>query len=385
MGRGNETMALAGPLPRERGRSVLVMNVARLFRVVMIASPVVLTAWTPTEWRTSMKPMMTSSVPLPIEGELPSLDIGGEWLNSPPLSPASLRGKVVLLDIWNFSCINWIRQLPYVRAWAEKYKDHGLVVIGVHSPEFGFETDVDNVRRAARAMNVAYPIVMDSQHAIWRALDNQAWPALYFVDAGGHIRHHYYGEGAYDQAEEILQQLLAEAGRAGGPQELVSIDPKGVEEQADWRSLRTPETYVGYERAENFASPGGPLEDKPADYTAPAKLGLNHWALSGRWSMGQEAAVLKAPHGRITFRFHARDLHLVMGSAAAGASVRFRVLIDGRPPEGSHGLDVDGQGNGTATEDRLYQLIRQPGPIQDRTFEIEFLDAGVEILSFTFG
>ena len=361
------------------------MNATRLVRVVMIASPIVLATGAPTEWRTPVKPMMTSSVPLPIEGELPSLDVGGEWLNSPALSPGSLRGKVVLLDIWNFSCINWIRQLPYVRAWAEKYKDHGLVVIGVHSPEFGFETRVDNVRRAVKAMNVVYPIVMDSQHAIWRALDNQAWPALYFVDARGRIRHHYYGEGAYDQAEEILQQLLAEAGHPGGSQEVISIDPKGVEAQADWRSLRTPETYVGYERAENFASPGGPVEDEPADYAAPAKLGLNQWTLSGRWSMGQEATVLKAPQGRVAFRFHARDLHLVMGSAAAGASARFRVLIDGRPPGGAHGLDVDGQGNGTVREDRLYQLIRQPGPIQDRTFEIEFLDAGVEIFSFTFG
>src|SRR5262245_53572276 len=219
---------------------------------VVLMSSVMAQTETHTERRTSVKPMMTSSAPLPIEGTLPSFVGGGEWLNSPPLSPGGLRGKVVLIDIWNYSCINWIRQVPYVRAWAEKYKDSGLVVIGVHSPEFGFETSIDNVRRAAKAMHVTYPIVMDSDHAIWRAFDNEAWPALYFVDAQGRIRHHYYGEGAYDQAEAILQQLLAEAGHESVSQKLVSIEPQGVEAPADWRSLRTPETYVGYARTENF-------------------------------------------------------------------------------------------------------------------------------------
>ena len=360
------------------------MNAVRLFLAVVLASPVLAAVRTPGDWRTPVKPMMTSSVPLPIEGKLPALSIGGEWINSRPLTPADLAGKVVLIDIWNYSCINWIRQAPYVRAWAEKYKDRGLVVIGVHSPEFGFETDADNVRRAAKAMGVTYPIVMDSDHAIWRALDNEAWPALYFVDAHGRIRHHYYGEGAYDQSEEILQQLLMEAGQAGASQPLVAIAPAGVEAQADWRSLRSPETYIGYARIESFASPGGPVPGKRHTYASPERLQLNQWALSGDWSMGDQPTVLNAANGRITVRFHARDLHLVMG-AKAGASVRYRVLLDGQPPGAAHGLDTDGQGNGTVNEHRLYQLIRQPGLIQDRTFEIEFLEPGVETFSFTFG
>jgi thiol-disulfide isomerase/thioredoxin len=361
------------------------MNATRLLLAVMLAGPAAAPTKAAPEWRHPMKPMMTSSVPLPIEGDLPSFATGGEWFNSSPLTPAALRGKVVLVDIWNYSCINWIRQLPYVRAWAEKYKDRGLVVIGVHSPEFAFETNVDHVRRAVKAMGVTYPLVMDSDHAIWRAFDNEAWPALYFVDAQGRIRHHYYGEGAYDQAEEILQQLLMEAGHGGASQALVSIDPTGVEAQADWRSLRSPETYVGYARTENFVSPGGPKRDKPSVYAVPERLGLNHWALGGNWTIGPQATVLNAVNGRITCRFHARDLHLVMGQPASGAPVRFRVLLDGRPPGPAHGLDVDGEGNGVVTEPRLYQLIRQPGMIEDRTFEIEFLDPGVETFSFTFG
>jgi thiol-disulfide isomerase/thioredoxin len=332
-----------------------------------------------------MKPMMTSSVPLPVEGDLPSFVGGGEWIHSPPLTPSGLRGKVVLIDIWNYSCINWIRQVPYVRAWAEKYKDRGLVVIGVHSPEFGFETNIDNVRRAAKAMGVTYPVVMDSDHAIWRAFENEAWPALYFVDAQGRIRHHYYGEGAYDQAEEILQRLLAEAGRGDPSMALVSVDPQGVEAAADWRSLGTPETYVGYERADGFVSPGGLEPNKPHVYSAPSRLGLNQWALAGDWTVGRQPTMLNAANGRITIRFHARDLHLVMGPPASGARVRFRVLLDGRPPGPAHGIDVDSQGDGVVTEPRLYQLIRQPGPIADHTFEIQFLDAGVETFSFTFG
>jgi len=332
-----------------------------------------------------MKPMMTSSIALPVEGKLPSFEIGGEWINSSPLTPAGLRGKVVLVEIWNYSCINWIRQVPYVRAWAEKYKDRGLVVIGVHSPEFGFETNVENVRRAAKAMNVTYPIVMDSEHAIWNAFDNEAWPALYFVDAQGRIRHHYYGEGAYDQSEEILQQLLAEAGHGDPSMALVSVDPKGVEAAADWRSLGTPETYVGYERAEGFASPGGLSRNKAHVYAAPARLGPNQWALAGDWTVGGQPTVLNAANGKITIHFHARDLHLVMGAGAPGGRVRFRVRLDGHAPGSAHGLDVDGDGNGVAIEPRLYQLIRQTAPITDHTFEIEFLDAGVEAFSFTFG
>lgn len=357
----------------------------RVLIVAALASPVLGLAASSPEWRTPVKPMMTSSVPLPIEGDLPSFQGGGPWINSAPLAPADLRGRVVLVDIWNYSCINWIRQAPYVRAWADKYKAKGLVVIGVHSPEFSFETDVENVRRAVKAMDVTYPVVLDSDHAIWRAFDNEAWPALYFIDAKGRIRHHYYGEGAYDQAEEILQHLLAEAGRGEDSEALVQVDPKGVEAQADWRSLGSPETYVGYARTEMFASPGGAMRDKRHDYSVPARLQLNQWALGGSWTMGQEATVLDAANGRIAFRFHARDLHLVMGSQAKGGRIRFRVLLDGHSPGAAHGIDTDEEGEGVVTEPRLYQLLRQPGAIQDHTFEIQFLDAGVETFSFTFG
>jgi len=322
---------------------------------------------------------------LPIEGELPSLGSATAWLNSPPLTAAGLRGKAVLIDFWTYSCINWRRTLPYVRAWAEKYKDQGLVVIGVHAPEFAFEKNIDNVRWAATDMRVDYPIAIDNEHAIWRAFNNEYWPALYFVDARGHIRHHVFGEGEYEQSEVILQQLLAEAGVSGIGHELVSVDARGLEVAADWGSLKSPETYVGYERTENFASPGGARLNKNRVYAAPARLGPNHWALSGDWTVEKESAVLNAANGRITYRFHARDLHLVMGPAARGTSVRFRVLIDGQPPGAAHGIDADGQGNGTVTEQRLYQLIRQAEPIADRQFEIEFLDSGVEAFSFTFG
>ena len=329
--------------------------------------------------------MTPAAVRLPIEGELPSLGSATEWLNSPPLTAAGLRGKVVLIDFWTYTCINWLRSLPYVRAWAEKYKDQGLVVIGVHAPEFAFEKNVDNVRRAAEDMRVDYPIAIDNDYAIWRAFKNQYWPALYFVDAQGHIRHHQFGEGEYAQSETIIQQLLAEAGSGGIGHELVSVDARGAEAAADWGSLQSPENYVGYARTENFASPGGAVLDKRRVYAAPARLRLNNWALSGDWTVAKQATVLNKANGRIAYRFHARDLHLVMGPAARGASVRFRVLIDGQPPGAAHGIDVDDQGNGTAAEQRLYQLIRQPKPIADRQFEIEFLDSGVAAFAFTFG
>ncbi len=317
--------------------------------------------------------------------ELPSLGSATAWLNSQPLTAAGLRGKVVLIDFWTYTCINWIRSLPYVRAWAEKYKDRGLVVIGVHSPEFAFEHNVDNVRRAAKDLRVDYPIAIDNDYAIWRAFKNQYWPALYFVDARGHIRHHKFGEGEYEQSEMITQQLLAEAGIGGIGRELVSVDARGVEAAADWASLKSPENYVGYERTVNFASPDGAVLDKRRVYAAPARLRLNHWALSGDWTMERQATVLNKANGRIAYRFHARDLHLVMGPVARGASVRFRVLIDGQPAGAAHGTDVDVQGNGTVSEQRLYQLIRQPKPIGDRQFEIEFLDSGVKAYAFTFG
>src|SRR5216683_4882187 len=317
--------------------------------------------------------------------ELASLERASEWLNSLPLTPSALRGKVVLIDFWTYTCINWRRTLPYVRAWSEKYRDQGLLVIGVHSPEFEFEKDVDNVRREAKDMKVDYPIAIDSDHAIWRAFNNEYWPALYFVDAQGRIRHHQFGEGEYEQSEMVIRQLLAEAGSGGIGPELVSVDARGAEAAADWGSLKSPENYVGYARTENFASPGGAVLDKRRVYAAPARLRLNNWALSGDWTVAKQATVLNKANGRIAYRFHARDLHLVMGPAARGDSVRFRVLIDGQPPGAAHGIDVDDQGNGTAAEQRLYQLIRQPKPIADRQFEIEFLDSGVAAFAFTFG
>jgi thiol-disulfide isomerase/thioredoxin len=322
---------------------------------------------------------------LPVEGEFPSLGGATGWLNSPPLKAEGLRGKVVLVQVWTYSCINWLRTLPYVRAWAEKYRDQGLVVIGVHTPEFDFEKDLDNVRTAAKDMRIVYPIALDSDYAVWRAFKNQYWPALYFVDVEGRIRHHKFGEGDYEQSERIIQQLLAEAGSGGIGDGLVSVDARGAEAAADWGSLKSPENYVGYARSENFSSPGGTAQDRRHVYRAPDRLKLNHWALSGDWTVGKQATALNTANGRITYRFHARDLHLVMGPAARGTPVRFRVLIDGKPPGAAHGIDVDDQGNGTVTEQRLYQLIRQPKPIADRQFEIEFLDAGVEIFVFTFG
>ena len=254
--------------------------------------------------------------------EMPSLDTATEWLNSQPLTPADLAGKVVLVDFWTYSCINWIRQLPYVRAWAEKYSDHGLVVIGVHAPEFAFEQNVDSVRQAAKDMWVDYPVAIDNDHAIWRAFDNRYWPALYFVDAQGNIRHHHFGEGEYEQSEMIIQQLLDEAGNSGIGDELVSVDARGAEAAADWDSLRSPENYVGYERTANFASPGGAVLDEPRVYAAPARLRLNHWALSGDWTVERQATVLNEANGRIAYRFHARDLHLVMGPDLATCHIR---------------------------------------------------------------
>ena len=318
-------------------------------------------------------------------GELSSLGSATGWLNAEPLTAGGLRGKVVLVDVWTYTCVNWLRTLPYVRAWAEKYKDKGLVVIGVHSPEFPFERDIDNVRRAAKDMRVFYPIAIDNDFAIWRAFNNQYWPALYIVDGTGRIRHHQFGEGGYVESERVIQKLLADAGAGGIGRDLVSVDPRGLEVAADWHDVKSPETYLGYELTENFASPGGAVSDKRNVYAVPAKLKLNHWALSGDWTVEKSPVVLNQANGRIAYRFHARDLNLVMGPAARGTSVRFRVLIDGKPPGAAHGTDVDDQGNGTVSEQRTYQLIRQAKPIADRQFEIEFLGPGVEIFDFTFG
>jgi thiol-disulfide isomerase/thioredoxin len=326
----------------------------------------------------------TASARLPVEGGLPSFAGATGWLNSPPLTAAGLRGKVVVVNFWTYTCINWLRQLPYVRAWAGKYSGHGLVVIGVHTPEFPFEHDLGNVRRAVQDMRVEYPVAIDNDYAVWGAFANHYWPALYFADADGRIRHHHFGEGEYQQSEMVIQQLLAAAGSDAG-HELVSVDARGAEAPADWAALRTPETYTGYERTENFASPGGAVPGRPHAYQAPAELRLNHWALSGDWTMDEQAATLNKAGGQIAYRFHARDVHLVMGPAGPDAPARFRVLIDGRPPGAAHGTDVDDQGHGTVTGQRLHQLIRQPGPITDRTFEIAFLDPGVQAYVFTFG
>jgi thiol-disulfide isomerase/thioredoxin len=324
-------------------------------------------------------------VQLPVEGSLPSLAGATQWLNSRPLTPAGLRGKVVLVEFWTFTCINWLRTLAYVRAWAERYQQHGLVVIGVHTPEFDVEHDLDNVRRAVTQLRVDYPVAVDNDYAIWRAFDNHYWPALYLVDAQGSIRHHRFGEGGYQESEMILQRLLAEAGSGAIGQDLVWVNATGVEAAADWASLRSPENYLGYQRTENFASADGVVLDTRHVYALPTRLGLNHWALWGDWTVTPQAIVLHQADGRIVYRFHARDLHLVMGPAAPGTPVRFRVGLDGQPPGAGHGTDVDDQGNGTVTEPRLYQLVRQPGPVTERTFEITFLDPGVQAYAFTFG
>jgi hypothetical protein len=328
---------------------------------------------------------LTATAELPIEGELPELGGASAWLNSEPLTPAGLRGKVVVVQFCTFSCINWLRTLPYVRAWAEKYRADGLVGIGAHSPEFPFEHDLEKIRSALEGMGVGYPIAVDNDFAVWRAFDNAYWPALYIVDAEGRIRHHHFGEEDYERSERVIQQLLAEAGSDDVDEDLVSVEPDGVYLAADWDTLGSPETYVGYARATGFASPGGLAPDRSRVYVEPSQLELNQWALSGDWTVGKQITTLNEPGGRIVHRFHGRDLNLVLGSPADGGPVRFLVLIDGEPPNGARGLDVDERGDGTVSEERLYQLIRQDNPITDRTVEITFLDAGAQAYVFTFG
>ncbi len=332
---------------------------------------------------TTKPPSVTQAEALPVEGQLPSLSGAVQWLNSPPLTAEGLRGKVVLVDFWTYSCINCLRAIPYVRAWAAKYKDQGLVVIGVHAPEFAFEKNIDNVKKAVGDLKLGYPVAIDNDYAIWRAFNNQFWPAHYFIDAQGRIRHHHFGEGDYDGSERVIQQLLAEAGRAGTSAGLVSVAGSGAEAGADIGDVLSPETYVGYQRAENFVSPGGAAQDSRHLY-ASGMPRLNQWGLSGDWTVGGESASLDQGGGGIVYRFHARDLHLVLGPAAA-RPVRFRVRIDGAPPGASHGMDVDADGQGVVTAHRLYQLIRQGGRITDHDFEIEFLDPGVQAYAFTFG
>jgi len=328
-----------------------------------------------------------ATTPPALSGPLLALLQTQQWLNTPGLSANDLSGKVVLVNFWTYSCINCLRALPHVRSWAAKYKDRGLVVIGVHTPEFAFEKDVANVSKAAVALGVGYPIAIDSDFRIWRAFDNNAWPALYFFGADGRIHHHVLGEGEYEQSERVIEALLAEA-RAPTVSSAAAqpgIEISGTQVAPDEADLRSPETYVGYAKAENFASPDPVARDAPQTYRAYSKLWLNHWGLSGLWTVGGEFATLDQPSGRIVFRFHARDLHLVLGPSADGRPVRFRVTIDGAPPGASHGSDTDAEGLGTVRDTRLYQLVRQAGPVTDRTFEIEFLDPGVRAYAFTFG
>jgi cytochrome c biogenesis protein CcdA/thiol-disulfide isomerase/thioredoxin len=322
---------------------------------------------------------------LPLEGEMPALSGAVGWLNSAPLTREALRGKVVLVDFWTYSCINCLRALPYVKSWYARYREDGLVVIGVHAPEFAFEKDPANVARAVRELGITYPVALDNNYAIWQGFNNQYWPAHYFIDAQGQIRGHHFGEGDYQESEQIIRQLLTEAGAKHLGPAANDIEGTGVEASADESDVGTPETYIGYARAENFASPGGALRDDTHAYGAPAALEPNQWALSGSWRVGSEEAQSLSPGGRIVLRFHARDVHLVLGPGTAGQSIRFRVTIDGRAPGADHGVDVQPDGTGSVSTQRLYQLLRQSHPAGEHTFAIEFLDPGVHAYSFTFG
>lgn len=322
---------------------------------------------------------------LPVEGQLPPLTGAVQWLNSPPLDAQALKGKVVLVDFWTYSCINCLRTLPYVKAWAEKYHDQGLVVIGVHAPEFAFERDVGNVTKAMKELGINYPVAIDNDYKIWRAFNNEYWPAHYFADAQGRIRYHHFGEGEYAESERVIQQLLREAGAKTVADGLINADAQGVQQAPDMNQVLSPETYVGYQRAEHFVPETGLVPDKVATYNPPANLTLNDWSLGGQWAVGAERAIASAPASRIVYRFHARDLHLVLGPGTDGKPVRFKVSIDGQAPGAAHGVDVAADGSGRVTEQRLYQLVRQTDAVKDRTFTIEFLDPGVSAYAFTFG
>jgi len=334
----------------------------------------------------AMAPVQTAVQALPVEGPFPSLEGASSWLNSPPLTPEALRGKVVLIDFWTYSCINCLRSLPYVKSWYEKYKTQGLIVIGVHSPEFAFEKDLGNVRQAVAALGVTYPVALDNQYAIWQAFHNEYWPAHFFVDATGQIRGHHYGEGQYDESEQIIRRLLLEAGATDLPAAGVgAMSATGVQASADQAHIQSPETYIGYARAQHFSSPSGLVKDHPENYLAPVDLTLNQWTLTGTWSVSAEHATLTKAGGSVVFHFYARDLHLVLGPPANGHAVRFRVLLDGAAPGSDHGFDTDAQGYGTVHEQRLYQLIRQSKDVGEHTFTIQFLDEGVQAFAFTFG
>jgi thiol-disulfide isomerase/thioredoxin len=318
------------------------------------------------------------------EGRMPDFDGTVAWLNSAPLSSKSLRGKVVLVNFWTYSCINSLRELPYMKAWAAKYKDAGLMVIGVHAPEFGFEKNPANVKNAVLELKVAYPIPIDSNHSIWRAFRNEYWPADYFIDAKGQIRYHHFGEGEYIKSERVIQTLLKENGATGLDESTVRIAADGAEAPPS-EDVRSPESYVGYARAEKFASPERMARDSRRTYSPPARPALNEWGLGGSWSVGADSGTLESASGKIVFRFHSRDLHMVLGPTKKGAPVRFKVRLNGATPDGDHGSDSVADGTGEVRQPRMYQLIRQRGPIKDVSFEIEFLDPGVEVFSFTFG
>jgi cytochrome c biogenesis protein CcdA/thiol-disulfide isomerase/thioredoxin len=334
--------------------------------------------------------MMTRAKPagqseqLPVEGPLPSLSGAVEWSNSKPLAADDLKGKVVLVDFWTYSCINCLRAIPYVRAWAEKYRDHGLVVIGVHAPEFAFERNVDNVKAAISTLKIGYPVAIDNEYKIWRAFENEYWPAHYFIDANGMIRHHHFGEGEYDESERVIQKLLTDAGDRNVPTDIVAVNASGAEAASAKADVESPETYIGYDRIDHFVSPGGVVQDASHVYEAGSPQ-MNEWSLAGNWTIVNERALLNEKDGSIVYRFHARDLHLVLGPAANGTPVRFIVTIDGKVPGASHGVDVDSEGQGVVTAQRLYQLVRDPGAVMDHTFEIRFLDPGAQAYAFTFG
>jgi Thioredoxin like C-terminal domain len=321
---------------------------------------------------------------LPNEGRFPSLDGATRWLNSPPLTPAGLSGKVVVVNFCTYTCINWLRTLPYVRAWAERYWDDGLVMIGAHTPEFTFEHDVVNVEEMLGAMRVDWPIAVDNDYAVWGAFANHYWPALYFIDAKGRIRHHRFGEGDYEASERVIQQLLRETG-ADVDDALAPVGPEGPEVDADWTDLESAETYLGYDRTVGFASPGGMTPKEGHLYSSSAYLGPNQWALEGDWTVDADRVHLNEANGRIDFSFHARDVHLVMGPPGRGASIPFRVTIDREPPGDAAGSDIGDDGAGTLSQQRMYQLVRQHGSIVDRVFSIEFLDRAAEAFAFTFG
>ena len=345
----------------------------------------------PRENTTAMSgPSMTRAKPagetgeLPVEGPAPSLDGAVEWLNSKPLTTEELKGKVVLVDFWTYSCINCLRAIPYVRAWAEKYRDHGMVVIGVHAPEFAFERNVDNVKKAIATLGISYPVAIDNDYKIWRAFENEYWPAHYFIDAKGQIRHHHFGEGEYDESERVIQKLLVEAGDKNVPDGIVAVNASGAEMASAKTDVGSPETYLGYDRIEHFVSPGGVVQDTSHVYAAGTPQ-LNDWSLTGNWTVSGERAQLNEKDGSIIYRFHARDLHLVLGPATEGNPVRFVVTVDGKSPGAAHGVDTDTDGHGVITAQRLYQLVRDPGAVMDHTFEIRFLDPGAQAYAFTFG